>query len=86
LSHKHQNLLKAVFQNPLNHNIHWREILSMLKHYGAVVEPTHGAGFRVVLNDAECFLHHPNHQNVCDETTIKLLREFLARTGLAPER
>jgi len=83
VSHKHANLLRSIFQDPVSANIHWREVESLLHHLGAVVEPAHGARFRVVLNRVEGFLHHPHHSNVCDRQTIKLLREFLAHAGVS---
>lgn len=84
MSHKHQNLLRTIFQDPPSSNVHWREVESLLHHLGAAVEPIRGARFRVVLNRAEGFLHHPHHSNVCDRQTIKLLREFLAHAGVSP--
>lgn len=84
MSHKHINLIRAVFHDPVSGNIHWREIESLLHHLGADVTPTHGASFRVALNGFEDFLHHPHQSNVCDRTVIKRLREFLARAGVTP--
>ena len=59
MSH-HLNLLRTIFQDPVSGNIHWREIESLLHHLGATVEPSHGARFRVVLNNVEGILHHPH--------------------------
>jgi len=84
MSHKHLNLLRAIFQDPVSGNVHWREIESLLHHLGAAVEPAHGARIRVVLNRVEGFFHHPHHSNVCDKQTIKLVREFLAHAGVSP--
>lgn len=84
MSHKHQNLLRSIFQDPPSANIHWREIESLLNHLGAELEPLHGARFRVVLNRVEDFLHHPHQGNVCTRQDIKHLREFLARAGVTP--
>ena len=84
MSNKQLNLLRTIFQDPISNNIHWREVESLLHHLGAAVEPSHGARFRVVLNQVEGFLHHPHHSNVCDKQTIKLLREFLAHSGVSP--
>ena len=63
MSH-HLNLLRTIFQDPVSGNIHWREIESLLHHLGATVEPSHGARFRVVLNNVEGILHHPHHNSV----------------------
>ena len=57
MSH-HLNLLRTIFQDPVSGNIHWREIESLLHHLGATVEPSHGARFRVVLNNVETALTH----------------------------
>ena len=84
MSHKHLNLLRTIFQDPISGNIHWREVESLLTHLGAVVEPTRGANFRVVLNRVEVSLHHPHHGNVCDKLAIKHLREFLGHAGVTP--
>jgi hypothetical protein len=86
VSHKHLNLLRAIFQDPLPGNVHWREVESLLHHLGATVESAHGARFRVVLNRVEGFLHHPHHSNVCDKQDIRHLREFLAHAGVTPSR
>ena len=83
MSHKHQSLLRKIFEDPLSGNIHWREIESLLHHLGADVEPAHGARFRIVLNGVEGFLHHPHNSNVCDRQTLKLLREFLSHAGVS---
>ncbi|CAA9891032.1 conserved hypothetical protein [Candidatus Methylobacter favarea] len=81
---RHLNLLRAIFQDPVNANIHWREVESLLHHLGAAIEPIHGARFRVVLNQFEDILHHPHHSNECTRQDIKQLREFLAHAGISP--
>lgn len=84
MSHKHINLLRTIFQDPISANIHWREVESLLTHLGATIEPAHGARFRVVLNRMEGFLHHPHHGSECGRQDIKQLREFLAHAGVTP--
>ena len=84
MSHKHINLLRAIFHDPVSGNIHWREIESLLHHLGASVTPTHGARFHVTLNGFDDFVHHPHQSNVCEKTLIKHLREFLSRAGVSP--
>lgn len=83
MSH-HLNLLKAIFQDPVSGNIHWREIESLLHHLGAEIKPSHGARFHVTLNNEEDVLHHPHHSGICNKQEIKHVREFLARAGVSP--
>ena len=84
MSHKHQALLSTIFQDPLPANIHWREVESLLSHLGATIEPSHGARFKVSLNTASDFLHHPHHNNECSRDLLKQVREFLAHAGISP--
>ena len=82
MSH-HLNVLRAIFQEPVSGNIHWREVESLLHHLGATVESAHGARFRVVLNKVEVFLHHPHNSSVCSKQDIKQLREYLSHAGIS---
>jgi hypothetical protein len=81
---RHLSLLQAIFQEPGSANIHWREVESLLHHLGAVIEPIHGARFRVVLNQVEFILHHPHHGNECSKQDIKQLKEHLSQAGISP--
>jgi hypothetical protein len=83
MSHKHHALLRAIFHDPLPANIHWREVESLLIHLGATIDPSHGARFKVSLNNASDFLHHPHHNNECSRDLIKQIREFLAQAGVS---
>lgn len=82
MGHKHLHLLQAIYHDPPSANIHWREVESLLQHLGASVESAHGARFRVVLNRAEAYLHHPHNSSTCGRQEIKQLREFLAHAGI----
>ena len=83
MSHKHHALMRAVFQDPISANIHWREVESLLNHLDAELEPAHGGRFRVRLNGQEDFLCAPHHGAACPRDLIKHLREILLRAGLS---
>ncbi len=84
MSHKHEHLLYALFQDPISGNIHWREVESLLEHLGAKVESLSGARIRMVLNGVEGVLHRPHHSNVCGREEIKHIREYLASARVTP--
>jgi hypothetical protein len=46
MSHKHEHLIQAIFRDPISGNIHWREVESLLHHFGAEVESLSGARLR----------------------------------------
>lgn len=84
MSHKHDQFIRAIFQDPVSANIHWREVESFLLHLGAVLEPIEGARYKVVLNGVEGVLHRPHHSNECSRQEIKHLREYLASARVTP--
>jgi len=84
MSHKHVNFIRAIFQDPISGNIHWREVESLLHHLGASVESLSGARVRVLLNGTEGILHRPHHSNVLDRQAVKHLREYLAHAHITP--
>lgn len=84
MSHKHEQMLATLFADPISGNIHWREVVSLLEHLGARIEPAHGARFKVTLAGAEAFLHHPHKSSVLSRDHVKAVREFLRRAGIEP--
>ena len=86
MSRHHAHLIRAIFQDPPSHNIHWREIESLLKHVGAAMEPLSGARLRVKLNRMEEIVHRPHHGSTMAASAIVHLRAFLARAGVTPSQ
>jgi hypothetical protein len=84
MSHKHEHMIQAIFQDPPSGNIHWREVESLLNHVGAEIETLQGARIKVRLGKFEGILHRPHHSNVLNRQDIKHLREFLAHGGITP--
>lgn len=84
MSHRHENLLRAIFHDPISGNIHWREIESLLHHLGATLEPLSGARFRAKLNGVEDVLHRPHQSGTLDRSGVKHVREFLAHAQVTP--
>ena len=78
MSQKHVNLLREIFQDPVNTKLSFREVESLLKHLGAQMESVAGARMRVKLNEAEGVLHRPHHGgNTMDRHSVQSLRDLL---------
>ena len=86
MSHKHRNLLRAIFAEPISGNIHWREVESLLHHLGAALESHSGTKVHVELNGVEGVLHRPHHASVLNRQHIVHLREYLARAKVTPSQ
>jgi hypothetical protein len=74
MSHKHENLIRDIFHDPISTNIQWREIESLLRHLGADIESLSGTRVRVKLNGGNALGRHD----------VTHLREFLARGRVTP--
>lgn len=83
MSHSHERLLRTVLQEPLGGNIHWRDVESLLRHLGAVIEPLRGARMRIELNGVIGTLHRPHQSGVCSKQDIRHLRDYLNAAGVA---
>jgi hypothetical protein len=84
MSHKHENLLIAIFHDPISSNIQWREVESLLGHLGADVQSHSGTRLHVKLNGYEGTLHRPHGGNALGREDIRHLREFLAHGRVTP--
>jgi hypothetical protein len=84
MSHKHDNLIRAIFHDPISGNIQWREIESLLRHLGATLESLSGTRVRVKLNGAEGVLHRPHGGNTLGRQDVQHLREYLAHARVTP--
>lgn len=85
MSSHHAKLLRLIFHDPPSHNIHFREVESLLRHIGAEVESLSGARIKVTKDRVEAILHRPHHHNnELDKQGLIHLREFLARAGVTP--
>lgn len=84
MSRKHDNLLAAIFHDPISANIHWREVESLLNHLGAQLESLPGARIRVTLNGHVGIVHRPHQGATLGRSDLQHLREYLSHAGAAP--
>ncbi|MCK6426188.1 MAG: type II toxin-antitoxin system HicA family toxin [Burkholderiaceae bacterium] len=83
MSKHHAALIRALFHDPPPHNLHWRDVESLLRHVGAEMTPINGARVRVTLKGMEDVLHRP-HGNEVDRHSVLHIRAFLGRAGVTP--
>jgi hypothetical protein len=87
MSTHHAKLIRLIFLDPPSHNIHWRDVESLLRHVGADIEMLSGARVMVRMQRAEAILHRPHHHgNELDKQGVMHLRDFLARVGVTPSQ
>ena len=86
MSNRHVKLLEAIFRDPINANLHFREIESLLVHLEAKFASQSGAKLHVWLNGQEGVIHRPHHGHTLGKQDVKHLREFLARARCTPSQ
>ena len=80
----HQKTLKAIYESPVNGNIEWSRIESLLVAVGCKVIEGSGSSVTFEKNGMKVFFHRPHPQKEALRYRIKDVREFLNRTGFAP--
>jgi hypothetical protein len=84
MNSQHRKVLDAIFSLPVNGNMEWRKIESLLRALGA--EMIEGSGSRVsfFLNGKRADFHRPHPGKEALRYRVKAAREFLEQAGVKP--
>jgi len=87
MNHKHRITLQKIFSHPIDTNIDWKKIESLLSHLGAEMNEGRTGRMKVILNGQESVFSMPHHgHSVQDKNEIMQLRHFLEKAGVSPEK
>jgi hypothetical protein len=84
MNNKQHKTLSAIFADPINGNIEWRRIESLLVGLGCQVIEGSGSRITFILNDQRADFHRPHPGKEALRYRIKDVREFLQRAGIKP--
>ncbi|MBC6719743.1 type II toxin-antitoxin system HicA family toxin [Treponema sp. Marseille-Q4130] len=79
---KQKKLYDAIFKDPVQADIAWREIENLLRALGAKISEGHGSRVRIELNGERAVFHRPHPQKITDKGAIKSMRKFLNNAGV----
>jgi hypothetical protein len=79
---RQQKILIDIFKNPVQSNIVWNDIESLLISLGAEITEGNGSRVRIKLNDERAVFHRPHPQKETDKGTIVSMRRFLENAGV----
>ncbi len=82
LDHHHRMTLLKIFGHPMNHNIKWRDVLSLLERFGEVHE-THRGNWAVTLDGETVSLGSTRARDLSEDQVVKV-RGFLRSAGVDP--
>lgn len=82
LTGSHLSTYKAIFQHPAAHNLHWRNVRSMLAVLAEVAEEPNG-NLKVTRGGQILTLHPSRDKDVAEIEQLMEVRHFLERSGAA---
>lgn len=83
LDHHHRITAQKVFGHPLNHNIQWHDVCSLLARFGEVHE-THRGNWAVTVEGDTISFGSTRTRDLTEDQVIKV-RNFLRSTGITPD-
>jgi hypothetical protein len=81
---KHKKTLELVFKNPIQANIEWSDIESLLAALSAEISEGSGSRVRIKLNGVRAVFHRPHPEKTTGKGAVNSLRRFLENAGVQP--
>lgn len=83
MNHKQIQILNAVFRDPIQANIMWSDVETLLDALGAEISEGNGSRVRVYLKGVRAVFHRPHPEKEVDKGAIKSIRRFLMEAGIS---
>jgi len=84
MNNTHRKILNTILNDPINGNIKWQKIESLLLALGAVRTEKSGSAVSFVLNNIRADFHRPHPEKEALRYRVKDVRSFLKQAGIAP--
>jgi hypothetical protein len=84
VNRKQRRTLSAIFATPTPAGLRWRDIETLMKALGAVIEEAEGSRIAVVLNGVPAVFHRPHPRPEAGKATVRAVRRFLELAGIGP--
>ncbi|MBU6496521.1 MAG: hypothetical protein KGR42_08975 [Acidobacteria bacterium] len=81
LDHHHRVTAQKIFGHPINHNIKWVEVTSLLERFGEVHE-SHRGNWAITVN-SETISFGPSRAKELTEDQVIRVRHFLQSLGVS---
>lgn len=79
---KHQRTLEAIFKMPVQSNVVWKDIESLLRNLNAEISEGEGSRVRIALNGIRATFHRPHPKKETDKGALMSVRRFLENAGV----
>ncbi|NGX34537.1 MAG: hypothetical protein K1060chlam1_00890 [Candidatus Anoxychlamydiales bacterium] len=82
MNKKHQRTLKNIFKDPVQSNVIWKDIETLLRILGAEISEGSGSRIRIALNGVRAVFHRPHPRKETDKGALRSMRTFLKNAGV----
>lgn len=82
MNSKHQKTIDIIFNDPVNGNIEWSRIESLLVAIGCQVIEGSGSSVTFEKDGKKAYFHRPHPQKEALKYRVKAVREFLTKLGV----
>jgi hypothetical protein len=82
MNSKHQKTINIIFNDPVNGNIEWSRIESLLVAIGCQAIEGSGSSVTFEKDGKKAYFHRPHPQKEALKYRVKAVREFLTKLGV----
>ena len=82
MNKKHKRTLVSIFKKPVQTNVVWSDIESLLENLGADISEGSGSRVRIALNGVRAVFHRPHPRRETDIGALVSVRRFLENAGI----
>lgn len=84
MNRRHKRTLEAIFKEPVQSGVLWKNIEALLKSLGAEISEGSGSRIRIALNGVRAVFHRPHPRKETDKGALRDVRRFLITAGVKP--
>lgn len=84
MNKKHQRTLEAIFKLPIQANVAWKDIESLMRYLNTEITEGEGSRVRFALNGVRATFHRPDPKKETDKGALVSVRRFLENAGVKP--
>jgi hypothetical protein len=84
MNSSHRKILASVFADPVNGNIEWRKIETLLKALGCEIIEGSGSRIAIVSGETKATFHRPHPGKEALRYRVSAVRDFLKMIGVKP--
>lgn len=82
MNKKQKEILRSIFKKPVQSNVKWIDVESLLRSLGAEISQGNGSRVRVFLGGVKAVFHRPHPRKETDKGVLISVCRFLKNAGI----